>query len=85
MIVRAAIFNNRFNRVVELSKTLYSQKTELAAMRLFAHPLCQALEDKFYELHQRIISFHKQFTELAKQLKEYKINRYPIKRYSSRS
>lgn len=73
MIVRAAIFNNRFNRVVELSKTLYSQKTELAAMRLFAHPLCQALEDKFYELHQRIISFHKQFTELAKQLKEYTV------------
>lgn len=73
MIVRAATFNNRFNRVVEFSKTLYCQKTELAAMRLFAHPLCQALEHKFHELHQRIRDFHGQFAKMSKLLGEYTV------------
>lgn len=68
LIVRAATFNNRYNRVVELSKVLYSQKTELAAMRIFAHPLCLSLENLFHELHQRICGFNRQFTNVAQLL-----------------
>ena len=69
-IVRAATFNNRFQRVVELSNTLYCQKTELAAMRLFAHPLCQALEQRFSDLNNRIIKFKNQTDDLIKFTKE---------------
>lgn len=69
-IVRAATFNNRFQRVVELCITLYSQKTELAAMRLFSQPLCQALEKRFQELNNRVIVFKNQVDELMKFAKE---------------
>lgn len=69
-IVRAATFNNRFQRVVELSNTLYCHKTELAAMRLFAQPLCQALEQRFSDLNNRIIKFKNQTDELVKFAKE---------------
>ena len=69
-IVRAATFNNRFQRVVELSKVLYSQKTELAAMRLFSQPLCQALEQRFSDLNARIMGFKNQADELIKFAKE---------------
>lgn len=70
VIVRTATFNNRFQRVVELSKTLYCQKTELAAMRLFAQPLSQALEQRFSDLNNRIIKFKNQTDELIKFAKE---------------
>ena len=69
-IVRAATFNNRFQRVVELSKTLYSQKTELAAMRLFSQPLCQALEQRLQDLNNRVIGFKNRTDELIKYAKE---------------
>ena len=69
-IVRAAIFNNRFQKVVELSKTLYSQKTELAAMRLFAQPLCQELEQRFSDLSNRVTDFKNQTDDLIKFTKE---------------
>lgn len=69
-IVRAATFNNRFQRVVELSVTLYSQKTELAAMRLFSQPLCQALEQRFQDLNNRVLGFKNQVDELVKFAKE---------------
>lgn len=69
-IVRAATFNNRFQKVVELSKTLYCQKTELAAMRLFSQPLCQALEERFRDLNNRVIGFKNQSDVLIKFAKE---------------
>lgn len=69
-IKRAATFNNRFQRVVELSITLYCQKTELAAMRLFSHPLCQALEQRFQDLSNRVMGFKNQTDELLKFAKE---------------
>lgn len=69
-IVRAATFNNRFQRVVELCNSLYCQKTELAAMRLFSHPLCQALEQRFSDLNNRVIKFKNQTDELIKFAKE---------------
>ena len=69
-IMRVATFNNRFQRVVELSKTLYCQKTELAAMKLFSQPLCQALEERFSELNDRVINFKNQTDELIKFAKE---------------
>ena len=70
VVVRAATFNNRFQRVVELSKTLYCKKTELAAMRLFSQPLCQALETRFQDLNNRIIGFKNKLDELIKYSKE---------------
>ena len=70
MLVRPVIFNNRFQRVTELSKTLYCQKTELAAMRLFSQPLCQALELRFSELSDRITGFKNQTDKLIKFAKE---------------
>lgn len=69
-IVRTATFNNRFQRVTELSKTLYCQKTELTAMRFFSQPLCQALEQRFSDLNARIIKFKNQTDELIKLAKE---------------
>jgi len=70
VIVRTATFNNRFQRVVELSNTLYCQKTQLAAMRLFSQPLCQALEQRFQDLNNRVIGFKNQLDELIKYSKE---------------
>lgn len=70
IIVRTATFNNRFQRVVELSTTLYCQKTELAAMRLFSQPLCQALEQRFQDLNNRVIGFKNQTDALIKYSKE---------------
>lgn len=64
VLVRPVIFNNRFTKVIELSKTLYCQKTELAAMRIFAQPLCQSLENHFDGLHQRVCDFQKQVAQL---------------------
>lgn len=69
-IVRAATFNNRFQRVVELCKTLYTQKTELAAMRIFSQPLCEALEQRFSDLNSRVSKFKNQTDELMKFAKE---------------
>lgn len=64
ILVRPVIFNNRFQKVVELSKTLYCQKTTLAAMRLFSQPLCQALELQLSDLSKRITDFKNQVDEL---------------------
>lgn len=57
MLKRAIIFGNRFERATHFAKLLYRAKTDLAATRLFAQPLSQALEGKFGDLDRRIIGF----------------------------
>lgn len=69
-ITRTATFNNRFQRVAELCTTLYCKKTELAAMRIFSQPLCQALETCFSGLNSRVVKFKNQTDELIKYAKE---------------
>lgn len=70
VLLRVPTFNNRYQRVVELCKTLYCQKTELVAMRTFSQPLCQALEERFSDLNNRIIIFKNQTDELIKFTRE---------------
>jgi hypothetical protein len=82
IIVRAAIFNNRFTRVIELSKTLYAQKTELAALRIFSIPLCIALKNRIEDLHNRIIKFISQTNELIDTAKKRMSNLADINKAS---
>jgi hypothetical protein len=70
ILVRTAIFNNRFTRVIELSKTLYAQKTELAALHIFSIPLCRAVKNKLDDLHNRVIRFINQTDELIDNAKQ---------------
>ena len=70
ILKRAIVFGNRFERAIHFAKLLYRAKTELAATRLFAQPLAQALESKFSDLSKRVIGFEQCVDGLIKFAKE---------------
>lgn len=64
VIVRTATLGNKLAKVSEFCKTLYTQKTELAAARIFTIPLCSVLVNRLQDLHGRVISFIDQTNNL---------------------
>jgi hypothetical protein len=82
IIVRTATFGNKFAKVTELCKTLYVQKTELAALRIFTVPLCTAIKSKLEDLHSRVIKFISQTNELIDTTKQRMSNLADISKAS---
>lgn len=70
MLKRLVVFGNRYERAIHFSKLLYREKTEVAAVRLFAQPLAQALERNFDSLEKRVISFIQRVDNLIQFTKE---------------
>ncbi|MDL2309537.1 tubulin-like doman-containing protein [Parabacteroides sp. OttesenSCG-928-B22] len=70
LLKRPVIFGNRYERVVLLAKQLYRMKTDMAACRVFAQPLTEALVKLFSDLKTRIESFTQQVDELLQYSKE---------------
>lgn len=70
MLKRPIIFGNRYERVVLLAKQLYRTKTDLAACRIFAQPLAEALVKSFSDLKTRIEAFTQQVDVLLEYTKE---------------
>ncbi len=69
-IKRPFILNNRYERVVELSKQLCIAKTEYAACNIFASKLLDSLIVQFSDLKNRIENFSKQVDLLVEKTKE---------------
>lgn len=70
MLKRPLIFGNRYERVTNYCKVLYTKKTEIEAIKLFAVPLAQALEKKFADLGKRLIGFEQAIDDIIKFNKE---------------
>ncbi len=70
ILKRPIIFGNRYERVILLAKQLYRTKTELAACRIFAQPLVEALVKRFSDLKTRIENYTHQIDELLRYTQE---------------
>lgn len=70
MLKKPLIFNDRFKSVTNLCKILYTKKTEIEALKLFAVPLAQALEKRFADLGKRLIGFEQALDDIIKFNKE---------------
>lgn len=77
MLKRPIIFGNRFERVTNFCKQLYCRKTEMEAVRLFAVPLAQALENSFADLAHRLVGFEQAIDDVLKFNKERMANLLP--------
>ena len=70
MLKKPLIFNDRFKSVTNLCKILYTKKTEIEALKLFAVPLAQALQKCFADMGKRLIGFEQALDEIIKFNKE---------------
>lgn len=70
ILKRQIIFGNRFERFTHYCKLLYVEKTEVASIRYFAHPLTQELERRFKDLQERLLQFENAVDQIIDFAKE---------------